>query len=293
MEQIRQAKSRRNIKMLQKIRTLALILSFTAVAMPATAINAVPDDPLDQEVAPGITQRDFLAMRKQIEMEYNAAQEAARTGKQPKRILSPYSKDSATGLSNEELADHKTRVNAELRKYVLEEFMREKQIEAEQDQKLSGQKSPVPTIPVAMQPKQSEHQAIMPMAVQPAQNTYNAPPKVYMISDEAKKQNKAHEDVHVNIEDVQVFIDKENIKLSEAISEIVKLTEAHAGHWDVKWRLSHDNREIKDQLVNLTAEATFSEFMDYLLERIRNMTGVSLFVKKFETSRVIVISDVY
>ncbi len=267
------------------MRLLILSLSLVFTAPGVMALNLQPDDPMDREIAPGITQRQYLDMRKQVLEEH-------RQQAKDERILSPYSKDSATGLNEAELKQHNMRIDENLRQYV------ERMLELERHNRNADN----PKMPE--EPKAMDYSEIMKkqeefMRKRQQEEVLKAQQaEVYMISDQAealkaRTMETLSGDKFVEIEDVQVFVDRENIKISEAVEEIVKKVSAHAGPWQVKWRLTPENMSIKDQRVNITAEASFMEFMDYLRERIMNMTGTQLFIKKFETSRVIVISDVY
>ena len=74
---------------------------------------------------------------------------------------------------------------------------------------------------------------------------------------------------------------------------VVRQVVPYTGKWEVRWRLSPDNHFIVNERVNLTAETTFGEFVEFLTDRVNNMTGVQMFVKVFNSSRLIVISDTY
>lgn len=97
----------------------------------------------------------------------------------------------------------------------------------------------------------------------------------------------------VQLSDIRIAVNLENVTLRRAVDQIVKGAENKAGPWQVKWRLQPANSYLLDQRVNLTAESNFGSFLNHVLERVNNMTGVQLFVAVFEASRIIVISDTY
>ncbi len=119
---------------------------------------------------------------------------------------------------------------------------------------------------------------------------------VNIISDRAATFHRDQADqsaTYVPLEKVRVNINMEQKTVSEVIEAIIKQAEPRTGPWQVRWRLRPENDFLQKEVVNLTAETSLEDFMNYLVENIVNMTGVKLFVKVFEVSRVIVISDTY
>lgn len=98
---------------------------------------------------------------------------------------------------------------------------------------------------------------------------------------------------HQSLADIGLAIDVENTSLETVINNIVADAAVKTGPWSVKWRLKPENEFIKAQKVNLVAEVSFDSFVNLLSERIKNMTGVQLFVTVFNGARVIIISDTY
>lgn len=98
---------------------------------------------------------------------------------------------------------------------------------------------------------------------------------------------------YVPLGDIRLAVDMSNQTLLQIIDEIVAQASVHTGAWHVKWRLRKEHEFLLNEKVNLTAESSFREFIDHLVDRVNNMTGIHLFVTIFETSRVIVISDTY
>jgi hypothetical protein len=98
---------------------------------------------------------------------------------------------------------------------------------------------------------------------------------------------------NTNLEFVNVVVDVEAATLEQIMQSIVKQAAAYTGPWTVKWRLKPENTELMAEKVNLTAEAPFGRFIDLLTERVRNMSGVNLFVTSFPQARVILVADTY
>lgn len=104
---------------------------------------------------------------------------------------------------------------------------------------------------------------------------------------------KGRGSAHVALEDLQMTLDMENVTLKRVLTSIVERAEEETGPWEVRWRLKPSNNYLMREKVNLTAEATFGQFLEYLVDRVNNMTGIRLFVSVFNGSRIIIISDTY
>ena len=98
---------------------------------------------------------------------------------------------------------------------------------------------------------------------------------------------------YVPLGDIQLAVDVENETIRQIVDDIIIQGREKAGPWHVKWRLRKENEFLLSEKVNLTAESSFNEFVNYLVDRVNNMTGVHLFVTMFDASRIIVISDTY
>jgi hypothetical protein len=98
---------------------------------------------------------------------------------------------------------------------------------------------------------------------------------------------------NIALENIRIVLDVDNITLREMMTKIVTQAAAYTGPWTVKWRLRPENMELLDERVNLTAEANFGEFCDLLTERVKNMSGIQLYVTAFASSRVLMIADTY
>lgn len=117
---------------------------------------------------------------------------------------------------------------------------------------------------------------------------------VALVSPDAKAfftQNKGS--TYLPLRDIALAVDVQNTTLDSLVKQIVTMAEKRSGPWQVSWRLKPENRYILEEKVNVTAETSFGDFMDFLVERVNNMTGVQLNVRVFNVSRIIVISDSY
>lgn len=97
----------------------------------------------------------------------------------------------------------------------------------------------------------------------------------------------------ISLENTMITINVENKTMKAVMDEVVRQAAQDSGPWAVKWRLDEDNHFIVNERVNLTAETYLGEFIEYLVDRVNNMTGIQLFVTVFNQSRIIVISDTY
>ncbi len=95
------------------------------------------------------------------------------------------------------------------------------------------------------------------------------------------------------LEDVVLAIDVDDTSIENVIATVIKKAEGRVGPWTVKWRLKPENNHLKEERVNLVAESSLGRFLNLMTDRVRNMTGVQLFVSVFEASRIIIISDTY
>ena len=77
------------------------------------------------------------------------------------------------------------------------------------------------------------------------------------------------------------------------MENVIQTVSSKSGQWNIRWRLKNENERLRTERVNINAETDFETFMAYLMERINNTTGVQLYVKVFEGSRLIIIADNY
>ncbi|MEC9291459.1 MAG: hypothetical protein VX730_03570 [Pseudomonadota bacterium] len=116
---------------------------------------------------------------------------------------------------------------------------------------------------------------------------------VMLVPETAKAFHERELTSYKDLGDIRVAVNIENATLEQIMEDIVSQAEQKTGPWDIAWRLKNENRYLLDDKVNITAESNFDEFVGYMVDRVNNMSGVQLFVKVFNMSRVIVISDTY
>lgn len=117
--------------------------------------------------------------------------------------------------------------------------------------------------------------------------------QVSVFSDPDKSFHPGGPSRNVALEDIRLVVDVEDTSLRDVINKVVSQAAQATGEWTVKWRLKPENAEIPNERVNLTAEAKFGEFTALLAERVRNLTGVQLFMTTYAEARVILISDTF
>jgi hypothetical protein len=128
--------------------------------------------------------------------------------------------------------------------------------------------------------------------------TMPVPPEVVVFSDPHRHLDRTlvagtDRPHNASIENIRVVMDVENTSLREIVNDVVKQAARFTGPWQVKWRLKPEDQSVMDERVNLTAEAPFGEFVNLLTERVKNMTGVQLFVTTFNEARIIMVADTY
>lgn len=97
----------------------------------------------------------------------------------------------------------------------------------------------------------------------------------------------------VPLRDVDLRLAYQNMTIEDIMKKVTEEINRQSGGWQVQWRLTEENRDLIEQRVNINAESTFDEFLSHLTAKINNLTGVRLFVKVFEVSRVIIIADTF
>lgn len=116
---------------------------------------------------------------------------------------------------------------------------------------------------------------------------------VMLVPDTVKAFHERELESYKDLGDIRVAVNIENATLKQIMEDIVAQAENKTGPWDIAWRLKSENRYLLEDKVNITAESNFDDFVAYMVDRVNNMSGVQLFVKVFNMSRVIVISDTY
>lgn len=119
-------------------------------------------------------------------------------------------------------------------------------------------------------------------------------PEVMIFSDPAKEMVAGTSNPkNIALQEIRVIIDVENDSLRDIMHKVIAQAARYSGPWQVKWRLKPENAALLDERVNLTAEAKFGDFVNLLTERVKNMSGVQLFITTFNESRIIMVADTY
>ena len=118
---------------------------------------------------------------------------------------------------------------------------------------------------------------------------------ITMVQDDPMRLEPAYSrgQPEVDLAALRIAINMEETTLQNAIESIVRRASDKVGQWDVRWRLQPENSYLLNEKMSVTAETTLGQFMEYMTDRVNNMTGVELFVSVFDVSRLIVISDTY
>jgi hypothetical protein len=119
-------------------------------------------------------------------------------------------------------------------------------------------------------------------------------PEVMVFTDPSREMVPGTADPkNIPLQEIRVVVDVENDSLRDIMHKVVGQAARYTGPWQVKWRLKPENAALLDERVNLTAEAKFGDFINLLTERVKNMSGVQLFVTTFNESRIIMVADTY
>jgi hypothetical protein len=100
-----------------------------------------------------------------------------------------------------------------------------------------------------------------------------------------------HREDWINVRRYHVIVHEDNKTLDQMLREILAQAEPFVGPWELKWKLSKENEDIKLQRFSLDAETTFEEFANYLAQYMFNTRGVPVTFNLFDGERVMVISD--
>lgn len=93
------------------------------------------------------------------------------------------------------------------------------------------------------------------------------------------------------LETVPVVIRAKDTTLETIFATIMKDIEPQVGKWDVAWELRGENVDVKLEKYNITAEVSFEEFLAYVADEVQKLHNVTLSFKRFDQSRLFVITD--
>lgn len=95
----------------------------------------------------------------------------------------------------------------------------------------------------------------------------------------------------MDIRQYKVVVHEDDQTLEALLSKVLKHAEPFTGPWQVRWKVSAENRDVMTEKFSLDAETSFEEFVSYLAQYVVNDRGVKLSFSLFDNERIIVISD--
>ncbi|NBX85717.1 MAG: hypothetical protein EBQ80_00500 [Proteobacteria bacterium] len=95
----------------------------------------------------------------------------------------------------------------------------------------------------------------------------------------------------LNLRDYRVVIHEDNRTLEQLIGGVLQKAEPYTGPWQIKWKISDENKDILTEKFSLDVETTFEEFASYLAQYLLNDRGIKLSFNLFDSERIIVVSD--
>lgn len=95
----------------------------------------------------------------------------------------------------------------------------------------------------------------------------------------------------MNLRQYKVIVHEDNKTLEQLLSDVLARAEPFTGPWQVRWKISSDNKDILNEKFSLDAETSFEEFASYLAQYVINDRGIKLSFSLFDNERIIVVSD--
>ena len=95
----------------------------------------------------------------------------------------------------------------------------------------------------------------------------------------------------VDLRKFHVVVHEDSKGLQQLVNNVVTKAEPYVGPWEIKWKISNENRDLLQEKFSLDAETTFEEFVNYLANYMVNDRGIKLTFSLFDAERVLVISD--
>ena len=93
------------------------------------------------------------------------------------------------------------------------------------------------------------------------------------------------------LESLVVTIREEESTLRDVFNSVFKDVEDRAGKWEVYWEVKDNHMNIPAEHWTVIAEARLDEFLAYVRKRVLREQGVELRFRRFDGSRLFVISD--
>lgn len=95
----------------------------------------------------------------------------------------------------------------------------------------------------------------------------------------------------VDIREYKVVVHQDGRTLEELLGSVVTQAEPFVGPWQIKWKISDENKDVLQERFSLDVEASFAEFVSYLAQYLVNDRGIKISFSLFDSERIIVVSD--
>jgi hypothetical protein len=95
----------------------------------------------------------------------------------------------------------------------------------------------------------------------------------------------------MNIRQYRVVVHEDQQTIPDMLNKIVSRAAPFAGEWEIKWKISEENKDILTEKFSLDAETTFEDFVSYLAQYLLNDRGVKISFSLFDRERVMLVSD--
>ena len=95
----------------------------------------------------------------------------------------------------------------------------------------------------------------------------------------------------MDIRQYRVVVHEDQQTLPDIVGKILARAAPFAGPWEVKWKISEENKDILTEKFSLDAETTFDDFVSYLAQYLLNDRGVKVTFSLFDRERVMLVSD--
>lgn len=95
----------------------------------------------------------------------------------------------------------------------------------------------------------------------------------------------------IDIRKYRVVVHEDGKTLEEMLGGVLAKAQPFTGPWQVKWKISEENKDILQERFSLDVETSFDEFVGYLAQYMVNDRGIKITFSLFDADRIIVVSD--
>lgn len=95
----------------------------------------------------------------------------------------------------------------------------------------------------------------------------------------------------MDIRQYKVVVHEDDQTMEQLLGKVLKHAEPFTGPWQIRWKISEENKDLMGEKFSLDAETTFEDFVSYLAQYVVNDRGVKLTFSLFDNERIMVISD--